>query len=221
VQGRAEESLLQSYQAERHEAAKTNVLVTNRTARFLRPQDGMERVFRNATIELAKKHMFARSLVNTGRMAVANPYSQSPITAPDLPQSHSVQNVGFKWANGSAGRLNQLLQWAGGKPLLLVWADGKQALPSGLVSLLQKHAGAGQLRSVIVGASKASARERIVDTQGQLFQACGLPARASNLSWALIRSDSYLAARGQALTPSALNAALSRLQASHTAGAKA
>jgi 3-(3-hydroxy-phenyl)propionate hydroxylase len=216
VQGRASESLLQSYQAERHEAAKTNVLVTNRTARFLRPADGMERVFRNATIELAKKHAFARSLVNTGRMAVANPYSQSPLTAPDLPQSHSVQNVSFKWANGSAGRLNQLLQWAGGLPLLLVWADGKQALPSSLVCLLQSQANAGQVRSVIVNASRVSIREHILDTQGQLAQACGLSVSASNLSWALIRSDSYLAARGQALTPRALNAALSRLQASPT-----
>jgi 3-(3-hydroxy-phenyl)propionate hydroxylase len=216
VQGRAGEALLQSYQAERHEAAKTNVLVTNRTARFLRPQDGMERIFRNATIELAKKHLFARSLVNTGRMAVANPYSQSPITAPDLPQSHSVQNVGFKWADGSPGRLNQLLQWAAGLPLLLIWQNSKQALPESLLSWLQKHAGAGLLRSVIVSASKASAREHVVDTQGQLAQACGLHASASNLSWALIRSDSYLAARGQALTPRALNAALSRLQATHT-----
>jgi 3-(3-hydroxy-phenyl)propionate hydroxylase len=218
VQGRANESLLQSYQAERHEAAKTNVLVTNRTARFLRPQDGMERIFRTATIELAKKHMFARSLVNTGRMAVANPYSQSPLTAPDLPQSHSVQNVGFKWANGSQGRLNQLLQWAGGKPLLLIWQSSKQAMPASLLSLLQKHSGAGQLRSVIVCASPHSAaREQVLDGPGQLAQACGLPAHPSDLSWALIRSDSYLASRGQALSPRALQAALLRLQASPSA----
>jgi 3-(3-hydroxy-phenyl)propionate hydroxylase len=121
VQGRAKPALLKSYHAERHEAAQTNVQVTNRTARFLRPKDGIERILRNATIELAKKHAFARSLVNTGRMAVANPYSRSPITAPDLLQSHSVQNVGFRWADGSAGQLNQLLQWAGGLPLLLLY----------------------------------------------------------------------------------------------------
>jgi 3-(3-hydroxy-phenyl)propionate hydroxylase len=222
AQGRAEQELLQSYQAERHEAAKTNVLVTNRTARFLRPADGMERIFRNATIHLAKKHAFARSLVNTGRMAVANPYSQSPLTAPDLPQSHSVQNVGFKWADSSAGRFNQLLQWAAGMPLLLMWADGKEPLPPSLVRLMQAQANAGHLRSVIVSATQqAPAREHVLDAAGRLAQACGLPASASSLSWALIRSDSYLAARGQALTPRALNAALSRLQASHRSGDRA
>jgi 3-(3-hydroxy-phenyl)propionate hydroxylase len=222
VQNRANEALLQSYNAERHEAAKTNVLVTNRTARFLRPQDGIERVFRNATIALAKKHAFARSLVNTGRMAVANPYSSSPLTAPDLPQSHSVQNVGFKWADGSQGRLNQLLQWAAGMPLLLVFADGKQAMPASLQSLLQKHAQDGHLRSVVVCATKARfAREQVWDERGQLAQACGMTASVFKRSWALIRSDSYVAARGQMLAPRALNAAISRLQAGHTTGANA
>jgi 3-(3-hydroxy-phenyl)propionate hydroxylase len=222
VQGRANESLLQSYQAERHEAAKTNVQVTNRTARFLRPADGMERIFRNATIHLAKKHAFARSLVNTGRMAVANPYSQSPITAPDLLQSHSVQNVGFKWADGSAGRLNQLLQWAAGMPLLLILTDGKQALPIGFVKWLQAQAQAGQLRCVVAyGSRQVHVRESIVDTDGQLAQACGLPTGASQLAWAIIRGDSYLAASGQVLSMPALNAALLRLQASAKAGAPA
>ena len=52
--------------------ATQNVRVTNRTARFLRPADGMERVFRDAAIGLAREHLFARQFVNTGRMAIAN-----------------------------------------------------------------------------------------------------------------------------------------------------
>ena len=50
VQGRAAALLLDSYHAERHEAAQQNVLVTNRTARFLRPADGAERLFRTAAL---------------------------------------------------------------------------------------------------------------------------------------------------------------------------
>ena len=219
VQGRAAPALLQSYQAERHEAAKTNVQVTNRTARFLRPQDGIERILRNATIALAKKHAFARSLVNTGRMAVANPYSQSPLTAPELLQSHSVQNVGFDWPSGSAGRLNQLLQWAQGLPLLLIWAHGNSALPQRLVRSLQAMARADQLRSVCVQAQgdAAWALESLHDERQRLWQACGFepPTRAAQPAWALIRSDSYLAARGLHLTPHALAAAVARL---HGAG---
>lgn len=221
VQGRAHEALLQSYQAERHEAALTNVQVTNRTARFLRPQDGIERVFRDATIALAKKHMFARSLVNTGRMAVANPYSRSPITAADLPLSHSVQNVGFTWLDGSAGRLNQLLQWAGGAPLLLIWGEGKKghgkgSLQPSLVRSLQAYARSGSLRSVCVLAADAAAPavESLYDEDQCLWQACGFeePSGSEHLAWALIRSDSYLAARGLRLTAPVLAAALARLQ---------
>jgi 3-(3-hydroxy-phenyl)propionate hydroxylase len=222
VQGRASVALLQSYQAERHEAALTNVQVTNRTARFLRPQDGIERVFRDATIALAKKHLFARSLVNTGRMAVANPYTRSPITAADLPQSFSVQNVGFTWLDGNAGCLNQLLQWAGGAPLLLIWGDREGSLPPSLVRSLQAHSRSGSLRSVCVqagvlaGGGATQAVESLRDEDRRLWQACGFEAHSGSehLAWALIRSDSYLAARGLHLTVSVLTTALARLQGS-------
>ncbi len=193
VQGRADASLLKSYHAERHEAALTNVLVTNRTARFLRPKDGMERIFRSATIDLAKKHAFARGLINTGRMAVANPYTCSPITALDLAQSHSVQNVSFQWADGSAGRLNLLLQWAGGLPLLFLWPNASLAT----VKAAQRLAAAGQLRAVAVRANHTAHscwREYIVDAPNRIQLSC---SAAAHEGWALIRPDSYLAARGR------------------------
>ena len=121
VRGRAHPALLDSYDDERLEAAQQNVLVTNRTARFLRPADGVERLFRNAAIGLAKKHAFARTLMNTGRMAVANPYSRSRACtyAEGSAAGQSVQNVALRWANSSVGCVNDLLNWAGGDLLLL------------------------------------------------------------------------------------------------------
>src|SRR5690606_35183465 len=74
LQGRAAPALLESYRDERHEAAQQNVLVTGRTARFLRPGTPLEKRFRDATLSLARQHLFARQFVNTGRMAVPNPY---------------------------------------------------------------------------------------------------------------------------------------------------
>ena len=74
VRGHASSELLGSYNQERLQAAQRNVQVTNRTARFLRAPEGIERVFRSATIGLAKHHEFARPLINTGRMAEANRY---------------------------------------------------------------------------------------------------------------------------------------------------
>ena len=160
----------------------------------------MERIFRTATIDLAKKHAFARSLVNTGRMAVANPYSRSPITAPDLPQSYSVQNVDFLWANNSTGCLNQLLQWAKGLPLLLLWPHASRDTLAAVRRLAQE----GQLRAVAVLPHRAMSfawRECVVDGQGRLAQACGVEMEKvehGEQAWALIRPDSYLAARGSA-----------------------
>jgi 3-(3-hydroxy-phenyl)propionate hydroxylase len=220
VQGRASRELLQSYHAERHEAAKTNVQVTNRTARFLRPAEGIERIFRDATIHLAKKHLFARSLVNTGRMAVANPYSRSPITAPDLPQSHSVQNVSFQWGNQHIGHLNDLLRWADGLPLLLLWHA-----PQSHMASLRKWARAGRVRTVYVGepmgtlpasAQPARFKETIQDPDGRIAKACGF---ASAAGWALIRPDSYLAARGAGLDIPTVALALARLQGASRSGA--
>ena len=215
VQGRAAPALLASYHTERHEAATTNVEVTNRTARFLRPADGMERLFRTATIDLAKKHAFARALVNTGRMAVANPYSASPLSDPGLGASISVQNVAFSWANGSAGCLNDLLRWAQGHCLLLVFSDASvpqlpaaqaaqmpaaQAaqMPAVQAAQLRVLAHATGTRIVLVSTACTAVREQVIDKHQHLAQACGfLPTDAlAKTRWALLRPDSYVAARG-------------------------
>ena len=188
LQGRAAPALLDSYHAERHVAALQNVLVTARTARFLRPADGVEKLFRSAALSLARQHVFARQLVNTGRMAIANPYTRSPACATHAGQS--VQNVAFEWADGSAGVVNDLLRWAGGRLLLLLFeAPGRAALQH-----LQALAGAAPLRCVQVLAQgdRAAAREHVRDPQGHLRGACHVAGHA----WALLRPDSYVAATG-------------------------
>jgi 3-(3-hydroxy-phenyl)propionate hydroxylase len=208
AKGRAGKELLKSYDNERHEAAVTNVQVTNRTARFLRPQDGVERLFRQATLDLAKRYPFARSLVNTGRMAVANPYSRTDLKAPDLALSHSVQNAGFRWADGSAGQLNALLHWARGLPLILVWDEAAQ-LGAASGSLQQ------QLRIVRVCSQAhqlGAARESLLDLPANLARACGFaPEQGQRPCWALIRPDSYLAARGESWNLHAVQQAVQRL----------
>jgi 3-(3-hydroxy-phenyl)propionate hydroxylase len=75
----APESLLDSYHAERHFAAQQNVSITNGTMRFLTPQTAMQRVFRDATIALAKRFEFAQKLVNTGRLSSPTEYPASPL----------------------------------------------------------------------------------------------------------------------------------------------
>ncbi len=215
VQGHATPALLASYHAERHEAAKTNVQVTNRTARFLRPADGMERVFRTAAISLAKRHAFARSLINTGRMAVANPYSASPLADASLALSISVQNVALRWADQSSASLNTLLRWAGPHALLLVFGNVQGQLSAQDVLRLRQLALTSGARIVQVasGPQQVIAREAVLDQHKLLSQACSIDAlgdQSAQCRWALLRPDSYLCARGSSLNGQLVNA-LTRL----------
>jgi 3-(3-hydroxy-phenyl)propionate hydroxylase len=192
---RAHPALLESYGDERLEAAQQNVLVTNRTARFLRPADGVERLFRRAAIGLAKQHPFARTLMNTGRMAVANPYSHSRVCsyAEGSAAGQSVQNVALRWANGSAGCVNDLLNWASGDLLLLVFGPLGRADRQRLKTLTR----GAPLRAVQVptGRERAQAVEHVRDPEGHLRAACQRPGPG----WALVRPDGYLAATGAAI----------------------
>ena len=189
--GLAPAALLDSYHVERHEAATQNVLVTNRTARFLRPADGMERVLRNATIALARHYPFARALVNTGRMAVANSYSHSGIC--ERGAGVSVQNVALTWADGSSGTINDLLGWAGCNLLVLVFGDMSASAARRLAELTAS----APLRAVQVLGSglRPSAREHVRDPLGHVQGACHVFGHA----WALVRPDGYLAATGESV----------------------
>ncbi|AOF86915.1 FAD binding domain protein [Hydrogenophaga sp. RAC07] len=195
LSGKADSALLDSYNDERLDAAQQNVCVTNRTARFLRPTDGTERLFRQAAIGLAKQHPFARALINTGRMAVANPYARSRACtyAPASAAGQSVQNVGFEWADGTRGDVNDLLNWAHGDLLVLVFGD----LPAAALQRLRRLCLDSPVRSVqVLGASGAAqALEHVRDPQGHLKGACHVFGHA----WALVRPDGYLAATGETI----------------------
>ncbi len=195
LRGKADAALLTSYNDERLEAAQQNVCVTNRTARFLRPADGAERLFRQAAIGLARQFPFARSLINTGRMAVANPYSHSSACtyAPGGGAGLSVQNVRFAWADGGHGCVNDLLDWALGDLLVLVFGDVSAAA----LQRLRRLCFDSPVRSVQVLGPDAPAQvlEHVRDPHGHLQGACHVFGHA----WALVRPDGYLAATGESV----------------------
>jgi 3-(3-hydroxy-phenyl)propionate hydroxylase len=189
LRGRAAPALLDSYHEERHEAAQQNVLVTNRTARFLRPATPVEKLFRDAALGLARQHLFARQFVNTGRMAIANPYTRS--SACDRSGGQSVQNVTFEWPDGTPGEVNDLLRWADGRLLLLVFG----AAPAPALARLRGLAETAPVCCIqVLGPDEApGALEHVRDPKGHLQGACHVFGHA----WALIRPDSYVAATGE------------------------
>jgi 3-(3-hydroxy-phenyl)propionate hydroxylase len=198
LKGRAAPALLDSYHEERHEAARQNVLVTNRTSRFLRPAKGVEKLFRDAALSLARQHLFARQFVNTGRMAVANPYTRS--SACDGSGGQSVQNVGFEWPDGSRGEVNDLLRWADGRLLVLLFGSASPAALARLRGLAET----APVRCIqVLGPDdRPGAVEHVRDPKGHLQGACHVFGHA----WALVRPDSYVAATGESVDASLVHA---------------
>lgn len=68
VQG-APAALLQAYDRERQWGADENILNSSRATRFMSPDPGVERLFRDAVLDLAGRADFARPMVNSGRLS--------------------------------------------------------------------------------------------------------------------------------------------------------
>ena len=202
LRGQAAPSLLASYNQERLQAAKRNVQVTNRTARYLRAPEGVERLFRSASIGLAKHHAFARSLINTGRMAEANRYDVSDVCQTE--GGFMVQNAPLQFADHSSGSLADLLQWTQGRLLLLVFGE----LSRKEIAKLQSISVLASVYAVqVVSKKNADVLEHVIDSNKTLRRAC----QSEKAQWALIRPDAYLAAKGKAINGQLVKALASAL----------
>jgi pentachlorophenol monooxygenase/3-(3-hydroxy-phenyl)propionate hydroxylase len=83
VHGWAPESLLESYHAERHAAARENLEITGATMRFLVPGTEEEARHRRDVLARAADDPAVRALVDSGRLAEPFWYVDSPLTTPD------------------------------------------------------------------------------------------------------------------------------------------
>jgi 3-(3-hydroxy-phenyl)propionate hydroxylase len=170
--------LLQTYDAERRPAAQENLQVTSRTARFLAPQSEAERTLRRAAIELARDHPFARPLVNTGRMSVANAYPESPAVTD---AGWSLPNVPVTLPDGSPSDLVGLARSVGTMLFGILFTPARADDVSAIARL---EAAGLPFRSFICGP------DGIADPSGRLAEVLGVKASG----FALIRPDLYLAA---------------------------
>jgi len=83
IEGKAPESLLDSYDAERVHGADENILNSTRSTDFITPKSAISRILRNAVLDLAEQYEFARPLVNSGRLSVPCTYDGSPLNTSD------------------------------------------------------------------------------------------------------------------------------------------
>lgn len=196
LQGKVSDSFLTSYTAERRAACAENLQVTSRSARFLAPRTEAERTLRRAVLDLARQHEFARPLVNTGRMSVANHYPPSNW----LPQgARTVQNLRLQTAAGGSTRLMTLLQ--GGAHFFALWFSPSPEQLQQVRALMDEHA--LPVRVLAVGGPQAD----LLDADDRLALHLGLATDAAAGTLCLVRPDAYLGATVAACTPDALLAA--------------
>ncbi len=135
LQGAAAPALLASYSDERVAAAAENIEITRRTMRFLAPKAGAQTLLRSAVLGLAKTQPFARALVNTGRMSVANAYLDSRLNVGNAAGKH-VQNVALT-VTGRASTLLELMATLDAGVLLVGVGNDETSLTSLLPSALK------------------------------------------------------------------------------------
>jgi 3-(3-hydroxy-phenyl)propionate hydroxylase len=79
----APDRLLDTYADEREYAADENIRNSTRATDFITPKSEISRLFRDAVLDLAKTQLFARSLVNSGRLSVPATLRSSPLNTGD------------------------------------------------------------------------------------------------------------------------------------------
>src|SRR6059058_649498 len=80
--GKAPASLLDSYDIERVAAADDNIGHSTRSTDFIAPHSRQEQRLRKAALLLARKHEFAKRMVNAGRLSTPTAYD-TPLSTPD------------------------------------------------------------------------------------------------------------------------------------------
>jgi 3-(3-hydroxy-phenyl)propionate hydroxylase len=127
VQGHAPEALLASYAAEREYAADENIRHSTRATDFITPKSEISRLFRDAVLDLARHHAFARTLVNSGRLSVPTVLTHSPLNTPDSAPFDGLLVPGAAAADAPVtladGREGWLLRALGDGYTALVYGD--------------------------------------------------------------------------------------------------
>jgi 3-(3-hydroxy-phenyl)propionate hydroxylase len=179
LSGQVDAAILDSYDEERHRAAVENIRITSRTGRFLRPRSEIEFVWRRAVLQLARRHAFACTLLDTGRMCTPHRYAGLPAFGSGPLDGKSVPNVALSQAGRPCGLID-LLRESGAAPT--AFAFGASAEQAAALEAAAQEAML-PLRVCIVGAD-------LVDAHGLLAAETG--ARRPNV--ALLRPDGHLAA---------------------------
>jgi 3-(3-hydroxy-phenyl)propionate hydroxylase len=212
MQGKAPESLLDTYGEDRTFAADENILNSTRSTDFITPKSRTSRTLRNAVLHLAREHAFARKLVNSGRLSVPSFLTQSRLNTPDEDAFEGDMVPGAPMDDAPVridGRDGWLLDQAGNRFVLLVFAPSAEAvLPSWrdkFASLVQDDLAVDTL-VVTPGGGWLPGLKVAADPQGHAARRYD----ADDLAVYLVRPDQHVAARWRTFDAARVRAAVAR-----------
>jgi len=190
LKGEAPESLIESYELERGQAADENIGHSTRSTDFIAPRSSQERILRNAVLQLAPHAPFARRMVNSGRLSLASEYD-STLSTSDIEKFAGSAKLGLPVPDAPledrAGKSRFLLQTLREDFQLLYVKDGARPnVPEGL-------------RLIVIG-------EDMIDREGIFTERFD----ATPGSAFLLRPDHHLCARMRRYDGERLREALAR-----------
>ncbi len=111
LKGWAGPELLATYGPEREYAADENILNSTRATDFITPKSDISRLFRDATLDLAREHDFARRIVNSGRLSVPATLYGSSLNTPDVDGFAGKMVPGAPLTDAPVQRLDGKASW--------------------------------------------------------------------------------------------------------------
>jgi 3-(3-hydroxy-phenyl)propionate hydroxylase len=203
LQGAAPDALLDTYASEREYAADENILNSTRATDFITPKSEISRLFRDAVLDLAREHAFARTLVNSGRLSVPATLHGSALNTPDSARFEGRMVPGAAAADAPITRADGHDGW-----LLRELGDGFTALVFGDDTSLHGL----PLKVINIGACGDK------PTPGHLVDRDGVIAERYDLlpgSVVLLRPDQHVCARWRQPSAEAVSHAMRRALALH------
>ncbi|NVO57547.1 FAD-dependent oxidoreductase [Rhodobacteraceae bacterium B1Z28] len=128
IDGKAPDSLLDSYNVERVQGADENIQCSSRSTDFITPKSQMSRLLRDAVLDLSEHYEFARPLVNSGRLSEPCTYDGSSLNSADALNGPTQTRPGSVCPDAPMGDAFLLPMLAGKYTLLTIDADAPDML---------------------------------------------------------------------------------------------
>lgn len=206
LNGKAPESLLESYDYERVIAAKENVLNSTRTTDFITPKSEISRIFRDAALELSGEFEFARRFVNSGRLSVASTFDESALNTSDMDDFDSKLVPGAPSIDAPVtlnGEKSWFMKLIGTEFTAVYFAKDGENAPAGADELKEDSI---PVKTIVVNQSGKANDGVLYDHKGLLQQRLdGRPG-----TYYLFRPDQHLVARWREFDLEAVRDAVSR-----------